>query len=239
MIKPLLAACNEAESVDVEGVSVNLTSACEALSLFNGHYTVDSRAAALFREWITAYDYSDSLRGNKLFSVPFSADKPVTTPNTLSDKALALQNLGKAVLRLQAADVALDATLGEVQKIHRPGVSLPLPGGNRYEGVANLMITELVDHPTFTGSNVRINGSELLTSSGYNAMHGSSFVMVAGFNDKGPDARAILTYSESGDPSSPYATDQTQMFAKGEMRPLLFHRKDIEANAISREVVVQ
>lgn len=239
LIKPLLAACHEAGTVEVDSVSVDLTSACEALSLFNGHYTVDSRAAALFREWITAYDYSDSLRGNKLFSVPFSTDNPVTTPNTLSDKVLAVQNLGRAVLRLQAAGVALDASLGEVQKIHRPGISLPLPGGNRYEGVANLMITEQVDHPTFTGSNVRINGSELLTSSGYNAMHGSSFVMIAGFDDRGPNSRAILTYSESGDPSSPYSTDQTRMFAKGEMRAVLFHRNDIDANAVSRLVVTQ
>jgi hypothetical protein len=49
-----------------------------------------------------------------------------------------------------------------------------------------------------------------------NVPHGSSFVMVTQFTDGCPDDRSIVTYSQSENPTSPHAGDQTRMFSRKE-----------------------
>ena len=68
-------------------------------------------------------------------------------------------------------------------------------------------------------------------------VHGSSFIMTLGWNDTGPEAEAILSYSQSGDPESPHFDDQTQLYAEKTWRPVRFTRGDIETHAVSRQVL--
>ena len=68
--------------------------------------------------------------------------------------------------------------------------------------------------------------------------NGSSFVMVVGFTDAGPRARAVLTYGESGDPQSPHFSDQTELFSRKPWRDILFSDKDIAADKQLRTTVV-
>jgi acyl-homoserine-lactone acylase len=75
-----------------------------------------------------------------------------------------------------------------------------------------------------------VKGSRFLTEKGYPVVHGSSFLMALEFTDKGPHAKAFLTYSESGDPASPHYTDQTELFAKKQWRPVLFEEPQIAAD---------
>ena len=46
----------------------------------------------------------------------------------------------------------------------------------------------------------------------------------------GPNARALLTYSQSGDPTSEHFTDQTWLFSRKEWRPVLFRDDDINSD---------
>jgi acyl-homoserine-lactone acylase len=50
------------------------------------------------------------------------------------------------------------------------------------------------------------------------------------FTDSGPRAKALLTYSQSGDPESPHFSDQTELFSRKEWRPILFRTEAIEAD---------
>ena len=79
----------------------------------------------------------------------------------------------------------------------------------------------------------KIKGSRYLTDKGYPVVHGTSFLLSVSFTDDGPFAEAVLSYSQSGDPTSEHYTDQTRLFAKEQLRPVLFDRKDIEANKLS------
>jgi acyl-homoserine-lactone acylase len=55
--------------------------------------------------------------------------------------------------------------------------------------------------------------------------HGSSYVQVVTWNNGScPDARTILTYSESTNPGSPFYSDQTKLFSKKKWVPDLFCR---------------
>jgi acyl-homoserine lactone acylase PvdQ len=54
----------------------------------------------------------------------------------------------------------------------------------------------------------------------------------------GPRAMAFLTYSQSGDPESPHFTDQTELFARKQWRPIPFCAADIAAD-VKREYTVR
>ena len=75
-----------------------------------------------------------------------------------------------------------------------------------------------------------MDGGRFLRRDGYPVNVGTSFLMAVEFTDDGPRARALLTYSQSGDPGSPHFTDQTRMFSRKEWRPVLFRRADILAD---------
>ena len=75
-----------------------------------------------------------------------------------------------------------------------------------------------------------VKGSPFLTDKGYPIVHGSSFLMALEFTASGPRGKAFLTYSESGDPTSPHYSDQTELFAKKQWRPVLFLEKDVIAD---------
>ncbi len=67
---------------------------------------------------------------------------------------------------------------------------------------------------------------------------GSSFIMILAFTDRGPQARALLTYGQSGDPQSEHSWDQTELFSKKAWRPVLFTEAEITGNPkLQTEVV--
>jgi len=71
-----------------------------------------------------------------------------------------------------------------------------------------------------------VPGSDL-TSAGYVVDDGTSFLLAVGFTAHGPVARAILTFSESGNPASPHYADQTRLFGGGRLLPVLFSARAI------------
>ncbi|PLW81308.1 peptidase S45 [Kineobactrum sediminis] len=220
----LVAACDEAAEV---------AAACAVIAAFDGSFNEDSAGAPLFREWLASYDYEDTLHAGNLFAVPFDATAPVTTPHTLANPALAVQKLAQAAAVLQAAGLPLDATLGDVQFAYRGGQRIPLHGGNGFEGVANLMVSGDPEHPIAPVNPQPVAGSKLLTDAGYPVVHGSSFIFTLSFDDDGPVAEALLTYSQSGDPASAHFTDQTELYRNKQWRPALFDRAAIERNTKS------
>lgn len=226
LLQPALAqACADTEE---------LAAACAAISGFNGRFDEDSRGALLFREWLASYPYEDGMRGGDLFAVPFDPAQPVATPNTLADRELALQKLAQAASLLDFAGYALDAALGEAQFAYRGERRIPIHGGNRYEGVANLMVSDIPDHPIALLEPAPVDGSAILTDAGYPIIHGSSFILALAFDDHGPVAEALLTYSQSGNPDSPHFSDQTDLYRNKQWRPALFERAAVEADMQSR-----
>jgi acyl-homoserine-lactone acylase len=233
----LVAACDGVDSVEVDGAQVDIRDARQVIANYNGQLDLDSKGAVLFREWLTAYDYGEMLDKSSLFAVPFDAKDPVNTPRGLSDKQVAAKKLGHAVQVLGRAGLALDSTLADAQFAFRSGTDIAIPGGNRHEGVANLMLAGSGDWRGYKVGATKIDGSSTLTDKGYPVIHGSSFLLCLSFTDDGPHAEAVLSYSQSGDPSSPHYIDQTRLFAKEQLRPVLFRQKDIEANTISSKVL--
>jgi len=221
----LVQACADQEA---------LAAACAAIRGFNGRFDEDSPGAVLFREWLASYGYADGMRAGDLFAVPFDPSQPVATPHTLADPDLAVQKLAEAASLLESAGYALDAVLGDAQFAYRGERRIPIHGGNPYEGVANLMVSDIPDHPIALLEPTPVNGSSILTDAGYPIIHGSSFILALAFDDDGPVAEALLTYSQSGNPDSPHFSDQTDLYRNKQWRPALFERDAIEADMQSR-----
>ena len=144
-----------------------------------------------------------------------------------------LEKLAGAVDVLERAGFALDVALGELQYSNKNGGRIAIHGGSGpWEGVENVVrygrnSTTLEPAPSIAP---KVKGSRLLTKEGYPINSGSSFVMALEFGEQGPRAKAFLTYSESGDWTSPHFNDQTNLFSRKEWRPILFHEADIEAD---------
>jgi acyl-homoserine-lactone acylase len=237
----LVARCQERSSATIDGERVDLAEACAILSGWDNRLELDSQGAVLFREWIGQFAPADLLRAGALFAVDFDADDPVGTPRSLAPGPLALENLARAVRLLTEQKLPLDVTLRDLQ--YAPSKlpqRIPIHGGHgAYEGVLNMQqastnTTTLEPLELAEG----VEGSRFLTAAGYPIVHGSSFLMALELTEDGPKARAFLTYSQSGDPSSPYFTDQTRLFSEKQWRPILF-RDDAIAAATEREYTVE
>jgi acyl-homoserine-lactone acylase len=154
-----------------------------------------------------------------LWAVPFDAADPVHTPRGLNvANPFTQRAFGDALTDLAGAGIAVDAPLGEFQVDVRPdGTATPYHGGPGVLGVFNAM------NSTWNASRGYVGPLQ----------HGSSFIQVVSFDGDGcPDARTILTYSQSTNPTSPHYADQTRLFSTGGWVTDHFCRNEVRDNAV-------
>ncbi|MEA2467728.1 MAG: acyl-homoserine-lactone acylase, partial [Thermoleophilaceae bacterium] len=178
--------------------------ACDVLADWDLHENLESRGALLFRRfWERALDASPSP-----YKVAFDASDPVNTPRGLDTSNPQVQSaLGDALNDLAAANIPIDAPLGDHQGVTLAGERIPIHGGpGDPDGGFNAINVDWVP-----GKGV----SE--------PEHGSSYVQVVGWRRGAcPDARTILTYSQSTNPKSPFHSDQTKLFSQKKWVPVRF-----------------
>ena len=242
LLPEMLTACATDPQRQLGTDTIDLSAACDVLANWDRRFNVDSRGAVLFREWLTRYPYSETYLGRELFDVPFNPAKPLTTPFGLKNSDIALDKLAEAVVMMVEAGVPLDTPLGKHQRGHRMNETFPIHGGNRREGIANLQVSATrysnpTETPIYTGSDTFVVDSESLSETGYNVVHGSSFIMTLVYTNEGPEAQAILSYSQSGNPDSDYFSDQTALYRDKEWRDILFSPEDIARDALSVKTI--
>jgi acyl-homoserine-lactone acylase len=232
----LVSRCEQNASATLEGATVDLRAACRILKAWDGRYEVESVGPVLWREFIGQYDLTDLQRKGRLFEAPFVTADPVGTPHTLTSESsnesqpTHLQRLARAIQLLEEAGISLETPLGKVQYADRNGRRIPMHGGDgTFDGIANFVnfapnTTTLEPTP----APQRVRGSRFLTREGYPINRGTSFLMALEYTDKGPRAQAFLTYSQSGDPTSPQFLDQTLLFSEKKWRPIRFTEQEIQ-----------
>lgn len=187
---------------------------CSVLDGWDRRFEAESRGAALFRAF-----WPKAARLPGLWTVPFDPVDPVNTPRALAtdgDKgAKLLAALGEAVEDLEKAGIAFDAPWGEVQRVMAGNEAIPIHGGPGTLGVLNMQ-------------------ESVPSSAGLTPRHGTSYIQIVGFDDKGPVADAILSYSQSTDPASPHAHDQTRAYAEKRWHRLPFDKAAIRAAALGK-----
>ncbi len=188
---------------------VPVGNACDVLAAWDLRENLDSRGAILFRRFI-----GRALGSNTSpWSTPFDAADPVNTPRDLNTGSPEVQRaFGDAISDLNGASIPLDAPVGAVQFTTRGDRKVPIHGG-----------------PGDPNGNFNAISAPFTPGKGFtDVQHGSSYVQVVGWNKtKCPDARTILTYSESTDPTSPHYGDQTELFSKKRWVRGLFCKRDV------------
>ena len=224
LVDEVVAACKAKPNVVLDSVPVDLTKACDVLAKWDRTYNIDAVGAGVWREFVAQWSPADIVNGT-FMTKPFDKTDPIHTPSGLADTELARTNLAKAVRNFERAGFALDAKFGDMQYTMKNGVRIPVGGGDTIEGVedatgweANVSTTE----PAITPKGTVVDGSKRLTKDGYATNRGTSFIMTMEFTKAGPHAEAILTYGESGDPKSPFFSDQMQLFSARQFRPIVF-----------------
>ncbi len=181
---------------------------------------VESRGSVLFREfWERIHD------NRAIWRIPFSTRRPLTTPGGLNVRKpkvarLLLIALADTVKAIQEKGYSLEVSLGETQRLSTSQGDIPIPGGQGIAGVLNLM---------HFGP---------LTQSGYaqDAIQGTTYTQVVTWENGEVIAEAILPISQSSDPRSPHAWDQTTLFAAKQWIRLPFDEQSIGADPNLRSV---
>jgi acyl-homoserine-lactone acylase len=185
---------------------VAIGNACTVLKKWDLHENLDSRGAILFRRF---WDHLSGATQNTAYGAAhiapwwktqFDANDAVHTPSGLntSDPEVA-QALGDAINDLDSAKLPLDVPVGQVQYVVKNGKRYPIHGGT---GDPNGDFNAIWDS--------WVDGKGLTQPDG-----GSSFVQVVTWHDSAcPDARTILTYSLSTDPTDEHYADQTALFSR-------------------------
>ena len=192
----------------------DMAAACDALAGWDLRANLDSRGAHVFRLFAE--------KGGLRFKVPFDPARPLDTPNTLDvDDPKVLAALTEAVKQVRTLKLPFDAPLGQVQTEPRGTQRIPIHGGPGPEGVFNV-ITPVELKPELGWSKIR---------------HGSSWIMTVEFTPKGPVSQGVLTYSQSTNPASPHAGDQTRLYSQKGWDDLRFTDAAVEAGTLTRTTI--
>ncbi len=222
--------------VTVDGTAVDVSAGCAALGGWDRLFDPQSRGAVLWRETIGAVlaQHPDALTvAGPLFGVPFNPADPGRTPRGAPASPVPLlEGLARAVLRMRAVGLPLNVPLQSVQYTVKAGQRIPVPGSTENVGIANMAQYEPFpgsSREPFMNPGTFVPGSDL-TDRGYVVNYGTSFLLTLAYTSSGPSARCILTFSQSGDPASPHYADQTQLFARKQLRDCRYSESSIASD---------
>jgi acyl-homoserine-lactone acylase len=212
----LVALCNTAGTLPGSNGPVDVRDACPVLADWDLHDNLDSNGALLFRRFASRALAAVGLeRPPGIFDQEYTpGGDPVNTPRGLNtENPIVMRALADAVTDLRGSGIPLDAPLRGYQFERRGSEQIPIHGGPGTVGVFNAINVGFV------------------SGQGYpNVPHGSSYVYTTQFTDGCPETRAILTYSLSTDPTSPWFADQTRMFSDKQWVDEAFCEAEIAAD---------
>ena len=175
----------------------------------------DSRGGTLFESWWRRYLGRGPHAADSAFAEPWSAAAPTSTPRGLRSPARAADAFAWAVDEMKRHYGAFDVAWGEVHRVRRGPVDVPVGGCSSDLGCFRVLTYR--DDP---------DGKREATGS-------DGWILAVEFGDE-PRAYSVLAYGESPRPDSPFFADQAEMFARGELKPVLWREADIEAHTIRR-----
>ncbi|WGG52502.1 acylase [Rugamonas sp. DEMB1] len=180
-----------------DGSTVDLTQACAKLAAWDRHANLDANLGLVYFAGMW-----DRIGGDdSVWALPFDPADPLRTPRGLKVADASVAATVRAALASSVRDAnrqgwAAGSTWGSIQVAKRGGRNIPIHGAADRYGVYNAI-----------GS--APDGKGLL-----DVTEGTSYLQVVGFDKNGPQAQAVLSYSQSTHAKSPYFADQTERFSQ-------------------------
>ena len=192
----------------------DVADAAELLRRWDNTAAPESRGATLFEVWFGRY--AQGRQDAELFAHPWSVDDPLKTPRGLADPARAAEAFAWAVEETAQRYGRWDVTWGDVHRVRRGTVDVPVGGCTGRLGCFRVL--------------------ELRTRRRRQARREYRRRLGAGgrVRPTTPRAYSVLAYGQSPRPESPWHADQAAMFARGEMKRVAFTPRDVEAQVVTR-----
>jgi len=206
MLDDLLSAIDAAEP------SPQLARARAILGRWDRSAAAVSRGGVLFKAWFNTYmQVTDTMEHR----VEWNETAPAETPVGVGKPGRALAALRMAMEDLAEEGIEPDARWGDVHRVVHGDVDEPVSGCDGGLGCfRTLSFTTLDD--------------------GRRAVNrGDGWVFAVEFGDV-PRGYSILAYGQSRLETSPHHADQAAMFARGEMKSMLWRQDEIDAATIRR-----
>jgi acyl-homoserine-lactone acylase len=200
-------------AVRVTGPRGETQRALEFLAAWDNTVAAESRGGLLFETWWNRY--RSLMDGEEPHAVPWSEEEPATTPRGLADPVRAAEAFAWAVPETARRFGGWDVAWGEVHRVRRGDVDVPVGGCGGALGCFRVLNFSNADD----GKRVA-NG-------------GDGWVIAVEFGDQ-PRAYSVLSYGQSPDPESPYHDNQAALFAANRMKPVLWTEAEIEAAVVER-----
>jgi acyl-homoserine-lactone acylase len=187
--------------------------AIDAIARWDGTVAPTSRGGVLFEIWWRRY--IAGARADTMYAEPWSAAAPTTTPRGLHVPARAVDAFAWATQETTRRYGSADVAWGDVHRVRVGNVDVPVGGCNGDIGCFRVLWYK--DDP---------DGKR-------EAVGGDGWILAVEFGDQ-PRAFSVLAYGESPDPASPFHSDQAQMFARGELKPVAWSEADIAKATVRR-----
>ena len=149
---------------------------------------------------------------------------PVNTPRGLIISDDTRTALGDSIKFFQDKNIALDASLSDLQYIvdaGKNGERIAMHGGFGREGVFN--VAETRDARANNAANYVIN-------------FGPTYMQSVTFDSGGPVAEALLGYSQASDTTRSFHRDQSRRYSDKNWIRLPFSASDISSQAIGNKI---
>jgi acyl-homoserine-lactone acylase len=193
-LKRLCTQSQHAQTAD--GSLVDTTKACAALAAWDRTVNLEAGQGYLYFK-----AFMEELRNSALtWAVPFDERDPIHTPRGLrlddaQTRTALVDALAQAAKKVESSGVAPDARWGDIQFAVQGRRQIPMHGGDEMLGIYNHM------------------GSEPAGDGRLRVTDGATYLQAVRFGSDGPQATGFLVYSQSANPDSPHAADQTERFS--------------------------
>jgi acyl-homoserine-lactone acylase len=187
--------------------------AIDRIAAWDNTVAPTSRGGVLFELWWRRY--TEGTSADTMFAHRWSAAAPTSTPSGLANPTRAAQAFAWAVDESTRRWGSADVAWGDVHRVRIGKVDVPVGGCNGDLGCFRV----LWYHNDPDGKR--------------SAAGGDGWILAVEFADV-PRAFSVLAYGESDREGSPLHENQAEMFARGELKPVAFSAKDVEAATAER-----
>lgn len=184
-----------------------MLNAATVLQRWDNTVSPASRGSTLFEIWFRRYT---AQAGDSTFAEPWTPAKLTTTPRGIGKPETAVAAFVWAVDETKRRFGASDVAWGDVHRVRRGNVDVPVGGCTGLLGCFRVL--------SYTAA----PDGKLVASTG------DGWVLGVEFAKSGPRGLSVLAYGQSPDSTSPYHADQAEMFAKGQMKTVRFTEVDIK-----------
>jgi len=188
-----------------------LTDATRILAAWDNTVSATSRGGVLFETWWRRYV---SLARDSAYAEPWQWSRMTDTPRGLGQPALAVEALVWAVGEVTTQLGAADVPWGDIHRVRRGPVDVPVGGCSGALGCFRVLQFETMP-----------DGKRVANS-------GDGWVLAVEFGAVTPRAYSILAYGQSADSTSPHYADQAERFARGQFKPVWFADADVQRHTV-------